>query len=225
MSVDLPHLHAILKDRTRTRILELLEQRERLSYVELQNLLGITHTGKLNYHLKILGDLISKEEETGQYTLSEKGRLAVTLLGKFQTVAESDGAARLKARLKLGLALGVVGAMAALSLFFLVIGIPGSAETIALQCSTGNGCSGVSQYVTTFTPALFALIPLLLAAVSGLGFYVRKLILVWLATIALFVFSIISMFSIGILYIPFALALIGLAFTNRGSPGANQKPL
>lgn len=103
MSVDLPHLHGILKDKTRGRILELLEQRGRLSYVELQNLLEVSHTGKLNYHLKILGDLISKDEQSGQYSLSEKGGVAVILLGKFQAMSAS-GAVALKAKLKLGVA-------------------------------------------------------------------------------------------------------------------------
>jgi hypothetical protein len=99
LSVDLPHLHGILKDKTRASILEHLEQRGKLSYVELQNLLQVPHTGKLNYDMKVLGDLISKDEN-GQYGLSEKGRVAVALLGKFQTKSESSAAA-LKVKLKL----------------------------------------------------------------------------------------------------------------------------
>lgn len=221
MSVDLPHLHGILKDKTRAKILELLEQRGLLSYVELQNLLEIPHTGKLNYHLKILGDLISKDEQSGQYGLSEKGKVAVTLLGKFQTMAES-GVAVLKVKLKLGVALGVAVAMAALSLFFLVIGIPGSSGTITMSCTLGTGCSGSSQYTTSFTPTFYALIPLLLAALTGFGFYKRKAILVWLGTAALFAFSFISLFSIGILYFPFGIALIVLIFVNRRYPYTNR---
>jgi hypothetical protein len=45
------------------------------------NIVGITNTGKLNYHLKILGDLI-KKDESGKYSLSEKGQLAVQVLQK-----------------------------------------------------------------------------------------------------------------------------------------------
>jgi predicted transcriptional regulator len=100
LSVDLPHLHKVLKDRTRTRILELLNERGPLTYVELLNKLEIAHTGNLNYHLKILGDLLSKDETTnGKYSLSEKGELAVALLGKFQSLANSKQTER-KARLK-----------------------------------------------------------------------------------------------------------------------------
>jgi uncharacterized membrane protein len=44
--------------------------------------LGISSTGKLNYHLKILGDLLSKTDN-GEYVLSERGRLASQLLLEF----------------------------------------------------------------------------------------------------------------------------------------------
>lgn len=218
MSVDLPHLHGILKDKTRARVLELLEQRERLSYVELQTLLGIAHTGKLNYHLKILGDLISKDEQSGLYSLSEKGRVAVALLGKFQTMAESNGAVALKMKLKLALGLGVAGSMAALSLFFVLVGIPYSSIT-----TTGipNSSITTTVYATTFIPTLYALIPLVMATISGFGFYKRKMILVWVPTAALLVFSVTSLASIGILYMPFAIALVALTFINRRNPHAD----
>ena len=221
MSVDLPHLHGILKDKTRARILELLEQRGRLGYVELQNLLGIPHTGKLNYHLKVLGDLISKDEQTGQYSLSEKGKVAVTLLGKFQTMAGADGVL-IKARLKLGLALTVTGAMAALSLFFVVVGMQSSSISTSLTCSSSNSCSAGSQFATSFVPTSLALIPLLLAAVAGFGFYRRKMILIWFATAILLAFSIVFLVSIGILYIPFGIALIALIWINRSDPRISQ---
>jgi hypothetical protein len=39
----------------------------------------------MNYHLKVFGDLIVKDERTGRYSLGEKGTLAVALLSKFQT--------------------------------------------------------------------------------------------------------------------------------------------
>ena len=94
MGVDLSQLHGILKDKNRARILELLDQRGSVSYVELLNLTGIVHTGSLNYHLKVLGDLLAKDELTGRYSLGEKGKVAVELLGKFQTAADSKGLAR-----------------------------------------------------------------------------------------------------------------------------------
>lgn len=84
MSVDLRRLHGVLRDKTRAKMLGLLEQNE-LSYSELQDRLGISHTGTLNYHLKVLGDLIMKTESSGKYSLSEKGKVAASLLRRFET--------------------------------------------------------------------------------------------------------------------------------------------
>ena len=82
MDVDFESLHRILKHSIRRRIvLELLEKHE-LSYMDLMNLTEVENTGKLNYHLKILGDLIVKNEN-GKYRLTEKGHLASQLLLKF----------------------------------------------------------------------------------------------------------------------------------------------
>jgi hypothetical protein len=92
MSVDISQLHNVLRDSTRARILELLNERTSLSYMGLQELLQIRHTGKLNYHLKVLGDLLVKDEQNGRYSLGEKGTLAVALLSKFQTVTSAKEA-------------------------------------------------------------------------------------------------------------------------------------
>jgi DNA-binding transcriptional ArsR family regulator len=75
-------LHRILKDETRRKILLLLRAKENLSYTELIGALGINSTGKLNYHLKVLGDLLSKAGN-GRYVLTEKGALASRLLSEF----------------------------------------------------------------------------------------------------------------------------------------------
>ena len=44
---------------------------------------GVSNTGKFNYHLNILGDLIEKDEN-GRYCLSDKGRFAVQFLRRFE---------------------------------------------------------------------------------------------------------------------------------------------
>jgi len=82
LSSDLGTLPRILKDFTRRRIIELLREKGPLTYVEVLNLLEIEHTGKLNYHLKLLGDLIEKDQ-AGMYSLTEKGQLAMQVLSKF----------------------------------------------------------------------------------------------------------------------------------------------
>jgi len=83
MSSGIASLHKILKDETRRKIVLLLNERESLSYTELLEALGIGSTGRLNYHLKVLGELITKNE-VGQYLLTEKGKLASRLLQEFK---------------------------------------------------------------------------------------------------------------------------------------------
>jgi DNA-binding transcriptional ArsR family regulator len=80
--VDWSSLHKILSDTTRRSILELLAEKGSLGYTEILTLLHVTNTGRLNYHLKALGDLISKDGE-GKYRLTERGQLAVNLLKAF----------------------------------------------------------------------------------------------------------------------------------------------
>jgi len=80
--VDWSSLHKILSDTTRRSILELLAEKEALSYTEIMALLQVTNTGRLNYHLKGLGALISKDDQ-GRYHLTERGKLAVNLLRAF----------------------------------------------------------------------------------------------------------------------------------------------
>lgn len=78
MSSGLASLHKILKDETRRKIVLLLNEKGSLSYTDLMKNLETVSTGLLNYHLKVLNDLLVKNE-IGQYTLSEKGKLASKL--------------------------------------------------------------------------------------------------------------------------------------------------
>lgn len=80
--IDFESLSEVLKNRTRRKIITELADKGSISYVDLMNLINVNNTGKFNYHLKILGDLILKDEN-GKYNLSEKGNLAVRFLQKF----------------------------------------------------------------------------------------------------------------------------------------------
>jgi DNA-binding transcriptional ArsR family regulator len=82
MSSGINSLHKILKDRTRRKIVLLLNEKGAISYTDLMDTLGFVTTGLLNYHLKVLGDLLTKNE-LGQYTLNEKGKLASKMLVEF----------------------------------------------------------------------------------------------------------------------------------------------
>lgn len=82
MNSDLASLHKILKDETRRKILTLLSEKGSLTYTELMDGADIISTGTLNYHLKVLGDLLAKND-TGHYILTERGKLASRLLVEF----------------------------------------------------------------------------------------------------------------------------------------------
>jgi len=82
MSVDFESLSDVLKHPIRRRIILSLSERKSMSYVDMMNLVEVVNTGKFNYHLKILADLIEKDEN-GKYSLSDKGQLAVQFLQKF----------------------------------------------------------------------------------------------------------------------------------------------
>lgn len=92
----LTSLHKILKDETRQKIIMLLNEKGGIGYTELLDTTEAGSTGLLNYHLKVLGNLITKNE-TGQYILTEKGKLASRLLAEFP---EEDYQLQKRKRLK-----------------------------------------------------------------------------------------------------------------------------
>jgi len=71
LSVDFESLSDVLKHPVRRKIILALSERGNLPYVDLMNFVGVSSTGKFNYHLKILGDLIEKDQ-IGRYVLTEK---------------------------------------------------------------------------------------------------------------------------------------------------------
>lgn len=97
LNVTFESLSDVLKNQTRREIILTLSEKGCLSYVDLMNLVGITNTGKFNYHLKILGDLIKKDED-GKYSLSDKGQLAVNFLQKSVGKDTEQASLRLNSR-------------------------------------------------------------------------------------------------------------------------------
>jgi len=87
MSTDLTNLYKVLKDPNRQTIIGILEAKGATSYTELLEASETGSTGLLNYHLKVLGDLVEKNAE-GQYVLSEKGKVASSVLHNFPPQAE-----------------------------------------------------------------------------------------------------------------------------------------
>ncbi len=82
MPIDWSTLHKVLRDETRKKIITNLQTAGLITYTDLMNRLEITNTGKLNYHLKMLNDLVAKND-LGAYMLSERGKAAAELLDKF----------------------------------------------------------------------------------------------------------------------------------------------
>jgi hypothetical protein len=64
---------------TRRKILEFVSQSEGVSYVDIRQAPHQANTGKLNYHLKTLGDLISKAPLSGKYVITDKGIAALNM--------------------------------------------------------------------------------------------------------------------------------------------------
>jgi len=72
----------ILKNPTRRRIVRLLAEKGPLEYSEIMRELGLTSTGRLNYHLEAMRELLEKDE-LGRYRLNRRGLLAYQLLREY----------------------------------------------------------------------------------------------------------------------------------------------
>ncbi|RMF89585.1 MAG: response regulator [Methanobacteriota archaeon] len=72
----------VLSHEIRARILEMLFENTELTYTEILNALGISD-GKLNFHLRKMGDLIVSEE--GKYRLSQLGLFAHKYLSEIRS--------------------------------------------------------------------------------------------------------------------------------------------
>lgn len=105
-----------------------------------------------------------------------------------------------------GLALGITLIIVALSVFLVVIG--SQWEEVSAPCYSAIECSRLSR--TVFVPTPQAVIPLLLGMVVALGLAMKRMILAWSGTIPLLLFSLLFGFSIGLFYLPFDVALVGL---------------
>jgi hypothetical protein len=95
MTSAIDSLHKILKDETRRKIILKVKEKGIIGYTDLMESLNITSTGTLNYHLKVLGDLL-KKNDLGQYILSEKCQIAFKVLTEFPEGPPADQAKKWK---------------------------------------------------------------------------------------------------------------------------------
>jgi hypothetical protein len=99
--VDFETFQDVLKHPIRRKIVLTLNAVRKLSYMELMGTVEATNTGKFNYHLKVLADLIQKDEK-GQYELTEKGHLAAQFLQTFKDKKQEPSSLRLSDALLIG---------------------------------------------------------------------------------------------------------------------------
>jgi len=162
--VDWSSLHKILNDATRRNILELLAEKDALSYTEIMALLQVTNTGRLNYHLKALGALISKDDQ-GKYHLTERGKLAANLLQTFPErtpVERKTHQSGLRMVVAIGLLLiGILIITAVVGIFALTLILPHSDTG-----STPDSSSSTSISYLPVLPVALAPLPLGIAMVA-----------------------------------------------------------
>ncbi len=140
MSSNIAELHKILKDETRRKAIILLHERGSLGYVELMKALDITNTGKMNYHLKILDDLLAKTED-GKYTLTEKGKLASRLLVEF---TEGKSQSQIEAELPRWF---IIAAVASSAVFIMGVLLMSAIGLLSLSSTVINVFTAVSAIV------------------------------------------------------------------------------
>jgi len=147
--VDWSSLHKILSDSTRRNIVELLAEKQELSYTEIMALLRITNTGRLNYHLKALCALVSKDD-AGRYNLTEKGKLAANMLKTFPERARVERKRLSALKIAVALLLILLGAALVLSAVgFAFFTISSPVGVISTETS-GLGSQDIPQNTTIF---------------------------------------------------------------------------
>jgi hypothetical protein len=137
---------------TRRNILELLAERDALSYTEIMALLQVTNTGRLNYHLKALGALLSKDDQ-GKYHLTERGKLDVNLLQSFPERTPVESKTRQSGlRMVVAISLLLIGIL----LITVVVGI--FALTLIPHSNIGSTSGSSSSTSVSYLPVVLVVL-------------------------------------------------------------------
>lgn len=123
---------------------------------------------------------------------------------------------------KLGSVLVVSGIVIALSIFFAVIGVPDSGGSVTETCVANGQCGQTTNSFTSFVPVQLAVIPLLAGATVAAGLVRKMAVLCWAGTILILGFCFVGLFSIGLLYLPLAIVLVGLLPTTTATFRPNR---
>jgi DNA-binding transcriptional ArsR family regulator len=82
-TIEYDKIFAALKHPIRRQILLLLEDKNEMSFTDIQNAVGLEDTGLLSYHLKELEFLV-RQSARGKYSLSEVGEVSMALFRKVE---------------------------------------------------------------------------------------------------------------------------------------------
>jgi DNA-binding transcriptional ArsR family regulator len=147
LETDWTSLHKILSDTTRRSILELLAEKDSLTYTDMMTLLQVTNTGRLNYHLKALGSLILKDVG-GKYRLTEQGLQAANLLRTFPERAPPE---RKLAPIKVATAvvLILIGILIVTSFGYTVVLVAGPTTAVTTNYAA-TGAQAIPQNTTIY---------------------------------------------------------------------------
>jgi hypothetical protein len=123
VSVDIDSFQKVLNHPIRRKVILTLKQSGSLSYMDLMGTVEASNTGKFNYHLKILADLIQKDSN-GKYLLTEKGQLAAQFLLTFKEKGIEPSSLSMADGLLIGFAgFAITLANPAFWTFFLAVGV------------------------------------------------------------------------------------------------------
>lgn len=161
MTSSIDSLHKILKDETRRKIILLLQENGNIGYTDLMDRLDILSTGTLNYHLKVLCDLLEKNEAE-KYILSEKGKLAYRLLTDFP----QHEALQNKRRWKLYWIVGAVNLTIIALITGYLMNLP--LHRIVLAIVAAQVLSAFTYYIMT-KPTVTGRIFYIVVGIGGLG--------------------------------------------------------
>jgi DNA-binding transcriptional ArsR family regulator len=167
MEADWSSLHKILSDTTRRSILELLSEKEYLTYTDMMTLLQITNTGRLNYHLKVLGNLISKDEG-GMYRLTEQGRQAADLLRTFPERVPPERKLT-GVKVTAAVVLILIGVLLIASFSFAVLDATGGSASMSTTVGAMAGPQALPQNTTVSLVGWPTIVPVFSMVWSALG--------------------------------------------------------
>jgi len=119
----------------------------------------------------------------------------------------------------IGAGLVAATAVIAISSFFAFVGLPYSYYSVTEVCSVGGPCGQMSQSGSLLVPIGQTFVPLTLGTLIAYAMFKQMKGVAWTGIVCLLAFSFLSLPSIGIIYLPFAIILVGINAYSRKVAG------